>query len=103
MCDRLQVGSTRASCSGQADIAEKAIAYDGQNDVVTGGVTMSLLTKSDTHSTPTVFVRRAFNQLSQSAIYKEDDKTVTLSVCGGSYGGGSECLIVTQTEKSPTP
>ena len=36
MCDRLQVGSTRASCSGQADYP-KAIAYDGQNDVVTGG------------------------------------------------------------------
>jgi hypothetical protein len=31
------MGSARASCSGQADIAEKAIAYDGQNDVVTGG------------------------------------------------------------------
>lgn len=29
----------------------------------------------------------SFNQLSQSAVYKEDDKSVTLSVCGGSYGG----------------
>ena len=37
-----------------------------------------------------------FNQISQSAVYKEDDKSVTLSVCGGSYGGGAECLIVTQ-------
>ena len=37
-----------------------------------------------------------FNQISQSAVYKRDDKSVTLSVCGGSYGGGSECLIVTK-------
>lgn len=29
----------------------------------------------------------AFNQISQSAIYKEDTKTVSLTVCGGSYGG----------------
>jgi hypothetical protein len=46
--------------------------------------------RAESHHPPIVLTskRRAFNQLSQSAIYKEDDKTVTLSVCGGSYGGG---------------
>ena len=32
--------------------------------------------------------RIGFNQISQSAVYKQDDKSVTLSVSGGSYGGG---------------
>ena len=36
---------------------------------------------------------KAFNQLSQSAVYREDDVSVSLTVCGGSYGG-SEVLIV---------
>lgn len=29
-----------------------------------------------------------FNQISQSAVYKRDDISVSLTVCGGSYGGG---------------
>lgn len=37
---------------------------------------------------------RCFNQLSQSGIYKEDETSVSLTVCGGTYGGGSECLAV---------
>ena len=37
---------------------------------------------------------KAFNQLSQSAVYKEDDVSVSITVCGGSYGGGSETLII---------
>lgn len=28
-----------------------------------------------------------FNQISQSAVYKEDDISVSITVCGGSYGG----------------
>lgn len=36
----------------------------------------------------------AFNQISQSAVYKEDDVAVSLTCCGGSYGGGSEVLVV---------
>ena len=36
----------------------------------------------------------AFNQLSQSAVYKQDEITVSLTCCGGSYGGGSEVLVV---------
>lgn len=36
----------------------------------------------------------AFNQISQSAIYKEDEVSVSVTVKGGSYGGGSEVLIV---------
>lgn len=38
-----------------------------------------------------------FNQISQSAGYKADDVATTLTVCGGSYGGGSETLIVSKT------
>lgn len=38
-----------------------------------------------------------FNQLSQSAVYKKDDVSVSLTCCGGSYGGGSECLVSTPT------
>lgn len=30
-----------------------------------------------------------FNQISQSAVYKQDDISVSLTVCGGSYGGGA--------------
>lgn len=37
---------------------------------------------------------RTFNQISQSAVYREDDISVSLTVCGGSYGGGSEVLIL---------
>lgn len=37
---------------------------------------------------------RCFNQLSQSGIYKEDETSVSLTVCGGTYVGGSECLAV---------
>ena len=37
---------------------------------------------------------RTFNQISQSAVYREDDISVSLTVCGGSYGGGSEVLVV---------
>lgn len=41
-----------------------------------------------------VVCARCFNQLSQSGIYKEDETSVSLTVCGGTYGGGSECLAV---------
>ena len=37
---------------------------------------------------------KAYNQISQSAVYREDEISVTISVCGGSYGGGSETLVV---------
>lgn len=37
---------------------------------------------------------KCFNQLSQSAVYKQDFKSVSLTCCGGSYGGGSECIVV---------
>ena len=56
--------------------------------------------------TPTISWRymkkTAFNQLSQSAVYREDDTSVSLTVCGGSYGGGSECLIVETYETDNT-
>ena len=35
---------------------------------------------------------KTFNQVSQSAVYKEDEIATTLTVCGGSYGGGAKCL-----------
>jgi len=37
---------------------------------------------------------KTFNQISQSAVYVQDDKSVSLTVCGGSYGGGSEVLVL---------
>ena len=40
-----------------------------------------------------------FNQLSQSSIYKQAEKTGALTVRGGTYGGGSECLIVTKKKR----
>ena len=30
-----------------------------------------------------------FNQISQSAVYRKDEVTVSLTVCGGSYGGAA--------------
>lgn len=54
---------------------------------------------------------RSYNQISQSAIYREDEISVSVTVCGGSYGGGSEVLvlqrrfsdlIVNETDCSPT-
>jgi len=41
-----------------------------------------------------------FNQISQSAVYKADEISVSLTVCGGTYGGGSEVLIVTIGEQN---
>lgn len=36
-----------------------------------------------------------FNQISQSAVYRQDETSVSITCCGGSYGGGSETLVVT--------
>ena len=41
-----------------------------------------------------ILERRTYNQLSQSAVYREDNASVSLTVCGGSYGGGSEVLVI---------
>lgn len=38
-----------------------------------------------------------FNQISQSAGYKEDDVSVNLTVCGGSNGGGGSEVLVVET------
>ena len=45
---------------------------------------------------------QCFNQISQSAAYRQDEISVSLTVCGGSYGGGSEVLVCgkVSTEKS---
>ena len=54
---------------------------------------------------------KAYNQISQSAGYSEDEVSVSVTVCGGSYGGGSEVLVlqrrfstvlVAETDISPT-
>ena len=37
---------------------------------------------------------KTYNQISQSAVYREDEISVNLTVCGGSYGGGSEVLVI---------
>lgn len=41
-----------------------------------------------------MIVQTPFNQISQSAGYKQDETSVNLTVCGGTYGGGSEVLVV---------
>ena len=38
-----------------------------------------------------MIVQETFNQISQSAGYREDDISVNLTVCGGSYGGAVKC------------
>ena len=39
---------------------------------------------------PIVVEVKAFNQVSQSAVYREDDIAVSTTVCGGSYGGAAK-------------
>lgn len=41
-----------------------------------------------------------FNQISQSAVYRNDDVSVSITVCGGSYGGGSEVLVVEKHDEN---
>jgi hypothetical protein len=43
---------------------------------------------------------KTYNQVSQSAVYREDDISVSITVCGGSYGGGSEVLVVNELSES---
>ena len=38
--------------------------------------------------------QKTFNQISQSTVYREDTVSVSITVCGGSYGGGSEVLVI---------
>ena len=38
--------------------------------------------------------KKTFNQISQSGVYRESDIAASVTVCGGSYGGGSEVLVV---------
>jgi len=51
---------------------------------------------------PIVVEVKTFNQVSQSAVYREDNIAVSTTVCGGSYGGGSEVLIVSYQDKTGT-
>ena len=37
--------------------------------------------------------KKCFNQVSQSAVYREDTKSVSLTCCGGSYGGGAASAL----------
>lgn len=39
-------------------------------------------------------MRKTFNQISQSSIYREDDVAVGITCCGGTYGVGSIVLVV---------
>lgn len=71
---------------------KNAIGADLYNHTLTGDISMTLCCeRSDPHHIPCVLT---FNQISQSAVYRKDDVSVSLTVCGGSYGGGSECLVV---------
>lgn len=39
-------------------------------------------------------VQIAYNQISQSSVYKQSETATTITVCGGTYGGGSEVLVI---------
>ena len=45
-------------------------------------------------------MKHTINQISQSAVYREDDISVSITVCGGSYGGGSEVLVVDDAKQT---
>jgi len=90
------MGTTGTGDAEQTDNS-KAIGFDAYNQCSTGNVTKTLSNRAtDSDHIPIVFRvrKRAFNQLSQSSVYKETEQSVALTVCGGTYGGGSECLIV---------
>lgn len=85
--DALNCGYPACNQGGMAVVQ----GFDAYNQTLTGERTMSLTAKSsDAHHVPCAL---SFNQLSQSAVYKQDDISVALTCCGGSYGGGSECLV----------
>lgn len=42
-------------------------------------------------------MQMTFNQMTHSGDYKEDDISVSVTVLGGTYGGGSETLVVWKT------
>ena len=46
--------------------------------------------------------KKTFNQISQSAVYRADDISVSITCCGGSYGGGSETLVVSYQNTTGT-
>ena len=48
------------------------------------GLQMGSARTSDARETDRL---QTFNQISQSAVYRQDDVSVSLTVCGGSYGG----------------
>ena len=43
--------------------------------------------------------KKAYNQLDHSGTYRQDEKSVALTVLGGTYGGGSEVLIVEEIDE----
>jgi hypothetical protein len=55
------------------------------------GLQMGSARTSDARETDRL---QTFNQISQSAVYRQDDVSVSLTVCGGSYGGGSEVIVI---------
>lgn len=58
---------------------------------VGGGVCFTI---GGTRQVP-IIVQTAFNQISQSAGYKQDDVSVNLTVCGGSNGGVKQRRLLT--------
>ena len=64
-------------------VVEQFIIERDTTPKIGGGVAFTI---GGTRQVP-VIVQTAFNQISQSAGYKEDDVSVNLTVCGGSNGG----------------
>lgn len=63
-----------------------------KNDLwVEQNVCMSVIARYGTGggNVPIIVEAKTFNQVSQSAVYREDDIAVSTTVCGGSYGGAA--------------
>ena len=96
MRDRLQVGTTGASASREDYPCytlkiRSGCEGGGKGPLIQTNKSATLSCNNDQY----LFVpKKCFNQVSQSAVYKEDTKSVSLTCCGGSYGGGSECLVI---------
>lgn len=73
----------------------KKLYNKAKNDLwVEQDVCMSVIARYGTGggNVPIVVETKTFNQVSQSAVYREDDIAVSTTVCGGSYGGAARPL-----------
>ena len=94
MCNRLQVDSRTTSISGKDYSCytlkiRSGCEGGGKGPLIQTNKSATLSCNNDQY----LFVpKKCFNQVSQSAVYREDTKSVSLTCCGGSYGGAASAL-----------